>query len=283
MEMLASQKDTRVQYHGHAGMTQSCLSAIVGVIQSGERIERAYILTAFERHGFAIKLEVDGIIFVKTGFTSGYPGEGPAGLASALHLLRRHRVDIDEINVSSLFLDRLDGCRLTVSDLSAVTPEQVIRPARYGDYMYGPFARETGESYAMRKLYPPIVPFGIIDDRIVDLAVSLSENADSALMTAYRRLEEIVVKRCGLAGVSGARVFSKAFQADDSVLTWDTADPAEAKGRAALFFACFSAYRNRRAHKELQHSDADVLREFLLLNELYVLESEAILREERSA
>lgn len=281
--MLTSRKVAGIQYHGCAGITRSCLAAIVGLIQSGGRIEHAYILTALHRHGFAIKMDDEEIIFVKAGFTSGYSGEGPAGLASALHLFRRHQVDFHEVDVSSSFLDRLDESRLTEDDLCVVTSGRVIRPSRYPDYMYGPFARGAGSSDEMRRLYPIVVPFGLIDERIIDLAINLAQNADSSLMTAYRRLEEIVVKRCGLAGVSGNRVFSKAFQADDSVLTWDIADSAEAKGRAALFSACFSAYRNRRAHKELRHSEADVLREFLLVNELYVLESEAVLRKERPA
>jgi hypothetical protein len=42
-----------------------------------------------------------------------------------------------------------------------------------------------------------------------------------------------------------------------------------------LFTGAFMAYRNRRAHRELRDDRDGQLREFLLLNQLYVLENES--------
>ena len=49
-----------------------------------------------------------------------------------------------------------------------------------------------------------------------------------------------------------------------------------------LFLSCteniFTAYRNERAHSEVDKPYFKQLREFLLINELYLLESETIKR-----
>ncbi|MCH8504956.1 MAG: hypothetical protein LAT50_11610, partial [Ectothiorhodospiraceae bacterium] len=55
-------------------------------------------------------------------------------------------------------------------------------------------------------------------------------------------------------------------------------EDAAQKGRANLFVGVYMANRNRRAHKELPSKLSDELREFLLVNELFLLEAESKLR-----
>ena len=43
-----------------------------------------------------------------------------------------------------------------------------------------------------------VVPFAIVDGRLVDLALSFWEEPDHRLVTGYRRLEDIVRERTGL-------------------------------------------------------------------------------------
>ena len=74
---------------------------------------------------------------------------------------------------------------------------------------------------------------------------------------------------------SGGKLFSKAFLASDAPLTWDVPDESEIKGRATLFTATFSAFRNARMHRELRQGTEETLREFLLVNELFSLERSA--------
>ena len=50
-------------------------------------------------------------------------------------------------------------------------------------------------------------------------------------------------------------------------------DKSEKVGRINLFTGTYMAYRNARAHKE--NPKTELLAEFLLLNQLYLLESEA--------
>lgn len=97
------------------------------------------------------------------------------------------------------------------------------------------------------------------------------EHPDESLLRAYRRLEDIARKRTGL-DEHGVKLFSQAFVGPAAKLGWRDIDAGEQVGRGNLFTAAFMAYRNRRAHRELEDDLYGQLGEFLLLNHLYVLE-----------
>jgi hypothetical protein len=82
-----------------------------------------------------------------------------------------------------------------------------------------------------------------------------------------------VREKTGLAE-SSAKLFSRVFTGKDAVLTWDVPDEGERNGRINLFTGTYMAYRNPSAHREAPKSE--LLAEFLLLNQLYRLESEAV-------
>ena len=110
-----------------------------------------------------------------------------------------------------------------------------------------------------------------VDGRIIDLATSFWEGPDERLLIGYRRLEDIVRKRTGI-NEHGAKLFSQAFGGPSAKLGWKDLDGGERAGRASLFTAAFMAYRNPRAHREVEGDANDQLAEFLLLNHLYRLE-----------
>nr|WP_269117304.1 TIGR02391 family protein [Psychrobacter sp. Ps6] len=118
----------------------------------------------------------------------------------------------------------------------------------------------------------------LLDPRLIELALDFDKNPDSAIMSAYRKLESIVKARTGLNNESGVKLFAKAFQGDDSILCWENLDLGESKGRASLFTSVYMAYRNNRAHQEPRHDLSDDIREFILINQLFVLESESVVR-----
>lgn len=120
------------------------------------------------------------------------------------------------------------------------------------------------------------MPFGIVDSRLYDLALNFETQPDNSIMSGYRRLEDIVRKRTKLME-SNAKLFSKAFQGEESILFWEEAhDAGEQSGRASLFTATYTAFRNRWAHREPSPYIGGALQEFLLLNHLYWLEKEAV-------
>lgn len=118
----------------------------------------------------------------------------------------------------------------------------------------------------------------LLDTRLIELASDFNENPDNAIMGAYRKLESIVRDRTGLHNESSVKLFAKAFQGDDSILCWKNLDSGECRGRASLFSSVFMAYRNNRAHQEPRHNLGDDIREFMLINQLFILESAAVIR-----
>jgi hypothetical protein len=119
-----------------------------------------------------------------------------------------------------------------------------------------------------------VIPFAIIDSRLLDLARSFWDDPDDKLLKGYRRLEDIIRERTGLTE-HGFRLLSKAFVGDTARLQWTGMNSGEKAGRGNLFSGAYGAHRNPRAHPELKSEHAEQLREFLLLNHLYHLEKEA--------
>ena len=116
----------------------------------------------------------------------------------------------------------------------------------------------------------------------MDLALNFEEHPDNSIISGYRRLEGIVRDRTGLTHAHGAKLFSKAFQEDQSILHWEEIKPSEQIGRASIFIGIYMAFRNPRAHREpATGTTAEAIREFMLLNELFLLESQSVTREVR--
>ncbi|MGP5536680.1 TIGR02391 family protein [Psychrobacter glacincola] len=118
----------------------------------------------------------------------------------------------------------------------------------------------------------------LLDARLIELALDFDKNPDHAIISGYRKIESIVRERTGLEHESSVKLFAKAFQGDDSILCWKNLDSGECRGRASLFSSVFMAYRNNRAHQEPRRNLGDDIREFMLINQLFILESAAVIR-----
>lgn len=268
-----------IQYRGESGSTSSCVEAITALLSCREPIKYAYLITSESMHAFVFATEDEGLVAIKPGFRSGYAGQGPRGLAVALKLLERHKIETDEYTVDALFMERLEQSCLLQSDIDVLQRQNPIRPQRWYEYMYDSWKDGSALITQLSHHYPLAIPFAIIDERILDLAVDFLGNEDASLIAAYRRLEDVLRKRTGLTG-EGTRLFSRAFLADDCPLRWDVPDDGEGKGRANLFNAAYMAFRNARVHREGEFSAEAALRELLLINELYKLEAEAFTESE---
>lgn len=265
------------QYHGSSQTTQSCLDAIARLLAAGTTVNRALLLSSGGWHGFYLDCQDPEPVFIRCGFSSGYSGEGSAGLAIALHLLRRFGVDVEEVVVPADLLVRLDENRLTIDDLDLVSAAPVVRPMRIYDYQYDGINGRGASEGLMRAQFRNCVPWSTVDERLVDLAFVLEREPDRAVFEAFRRLESTVSKRIELPlGTSGIRVFQIAFRSSGARLTWSGLPKTEIDGRAQLFEAAFSAYRNALAHREEDRDEARAYREFFIVNELFLLEAEAV-------
>jgi hypothetical protein len=257
-----------IEYHGIPGATQDCLEAVMRLIQFGDEITNVQILsspgTPVTDHCLILTVNVGDLIAIKSGFASGYAGEGSTGFSYVLALLKARGAEIKEYEVRSEVIERCDMAALTQADLDTITAARPIRPSRWHDYVFEKHWDVDISDRLWRK-FPPVVPFAIIDGRITDLALSFWANPNDNLLTGYRRLEDILRERTETTE-HGTRLLSHAFGGQGSKLTWTDAEASEHAGRAQLFVGAFMAFRNRRAHREVGHDSYKELAEFLLLN-----------------
>jgi hypothetical protein len=209
-----------IEYHGGPGVTQLCLDAIMRLIQFGDQITNVQILSSpgahVTDHCLILTVNVGDLIAIKSGFASGYRGEGSAGFSYVLALLEAHGAEIEEYEVTSDVIERCDNSALTQADLDFIKAARPIRPSRWYDYVFEKHW-DPERSERLWREFPPVVPFGIIDSRITDLAMSFWENPNDKLLTGYRRLEDIVRERTGI-NEHGTRLLSQAFAGSDSKL-----------------------------------------------------------------
>jgi hypothetical protein len=262
-----------IQYMGIAGATRQCVDAVRQLIQCRERITQARLLTCAGGHAFLLTVDPGDVIAIKSGFASGYGGTAPAGLSYVLQLLDSSDVELVETEVSEEWMQRLDASALTLGDMNHL----VSLPSNHN--LYGYIQQRHDEWASTGRLWQsfgPVMPFAIIDRRIMDLARAFWDDPDKALLTGYRRLEDFV--RARIPGeAQHTRLMSQAFMGRDSALTWEC-DEGEQVARANLFVGAFGAFRNPRAHRERHEDVDDQLAEFLMLNQLFRLETTAIER-----
>ena len=266
-----------LQYGGLAGVSRECQAAVLRHLQYGDRVTRARILSSTHDHCFLLTINTGELVAIKSGFTSGYAGEGPRTFSYVLRLLDAYDVEFEEYQVSQDLIDRLDQSALTEQDLAFLEAARPGRSNRVYDYIL-PDHWDCEDIGGLWREFPFAIPFAVIDSRITDLAITFWQRPDEKLMTGYRRLEDIVRARIG-ADEYGAKLFSVAFVGPTSKLRWTDVDGGEQTGRASLFTGTFMAYRNPRAHREPANRPDKQLTEFLLLNHLFVLERDAVDRE----
>ena len=258
-----------IEYHGTSSTTASCVNAITRIAYSGDHIDDVKLLShdGKGKHAFLLTINEYQKVAIRTGFASGYSGEGPRGLATVLQILKIYTDNIEEHPVTEAILKKIDKCSLSLNYIKEIEHTEPIRPARWADYIYDVKGLHESEYNALAKHYPSQLPLNIIDPRIIDLATDFESDPDKSIVSGYRRLEDTIRKRTGLKNGHGAELFSKAFDGDDPLLIWKDIHPTESKGRARLFSGVFMAYRNKRAHKEITDSIEDSMREFLMLNQ----------------
>jgi len=232
--MLEAFQVANMQYHGEYGVTQTCIDAVVRILQAGGWITKAILLTHKDTHCIYLQLAEHEDVLVRPGFASGYLGEGAAGLAIVLLMLKDHRIDVEEVLVSAGFMTRAAESRLTRADVARIDSCRAVRPHRLSDYTWKVLDARGGGRACVRKQYPLLPPFGLLDPRLRELALQLQSDPDAAISKAFRLLEESVCRRCDFQGVFGRKVFERAFLGIESKLTWPALHPNEVKGRAEV-------------------------------------------------
>ena len=263
-----------LQYLGCEGDTESCKQAVMELIQYGREIHRVIILTHKRAHGLLLEVEYGDLIVIRAGFTSGYGGQGPHSFSYVLRLLSLHEIDIRECEVEKSIFDRANSSLLTVDDVESIQQMKHVHPRmRWYDYIV---YHDEDNPAVLWQEFPQIIPLSIVDPRLSDLVLKFHDNPDECLITGYRRLEDILRERTKLHDLHGSELITKCFLSNPSYLKWESNNPEEGKGRCKLFLGAFMAFSTPRAHRELKTSGAKLVMEFIQLNHLYLLESDAI-------
>jgi len=268
-----------IEYAGIPGATQECLRAIVRFVHFGDEITEAKILSSGNKHCFLLRINSD-YVAIKSGFASGYLGGGPNGLLMAIKILEDHnnKIMILECNVSHEIIEKIDSSCLLTSDIDSIEKgkSEWIHGSRskLNDWFYSGDCPKQKNTKEFQENFPKTINFSLIDERILDLALSYKNNPEESIETGYKRLEQLIRKRTGLKE-HGVKLFNKAFVEKDCKLIWGDFEESANQGKALLFKSVFMAYRNPRAHNEMESSDEDLLREFILMNQLFVLEGES--------
>jgi uncharacterized protein Ymh len=271
MGQMMSDELAGIEYCGVSGASHDCQNAVLRLLQFGDDLIRARIVSCRGRHCLLLTFAYGDLLAIKSGFTSGYGGEGPRRFSLVLQLLNSHRVEIDECDVDDALMERLDKSALTTADIEELCSAAPVRPSRWSDYILDRH-HDPAHAWKSWREFRPVIPFAIIDERIIDLAIAFSRNPDDGLLRGYRRLEDIIRSRTGIIDEHGTKLFSRAFAGSPPLLGWPDIDDGEKAGRLNLFTGAYMAHRNPRAHREPKSGYSSHVVEFLLLNHLYLLE-----------
>jgi len=265
-----------IQFLGNEGITENCINAILRYLQFGERFTDTIILSHQQSHALIIFSDSGEILAIRSGFTSGYSGEGPRGLAYVLSILKELGTEIEEYSVSRKIIEKINNSSFKISDLDKIKKGIPVRPKRLYDYIYDYHVFYSKKENLLNK-FPLSIPYAVLDPRLFDLAISFWDSPGESIFTGYRKLEDEIRNRCNLED-HGSKLFQKAFLGQNSILLWPELNGNEISGRANLFIATYSGYRNIRAHREIEENSKQQLVEFMTLNHLFLLEAESVLR-----
>jgi len=113
-----------IQFAGEAGITQSCINAILRYLQFNDSLSKVLIITNKQSHALVLYTEDHEIIAIKSGFSSGYSGEGPKGFAYSLSHLDEYGIEIEENTKSQLLEFMALNHLFTLESTSKSRPEQ---------------------------------------------------------------------------------------------------------------------------------------------------------------
>jgi hypothetical protein len=172
-----------IQYMGLARGARSCRDAVLRLLQGGCHVDKARIVTADEEHALVLTVDDADTIAIKTGLGPGGGSESRGLRAQTLRLLRAHGTEIDEFAVDVGFLRRVEASALTRQDLDDLDDALPLRPVRWTAYL--------DDSAVEAAALPHTLPLGLIDGRLMDLALRFHEAPDRAVAGALRRVEAV--------------------------------------------------------------------------------------------
>ena len=110
-----------IKYEGSTRATQYCIDDFMKHLYGSRKIVDMTILTCEKYHALMLCFEdQDYIVFIKSGLTSGYPGEGPKGTSLIIRLAEEAGITIKELNAAPSLFKRINSSLATVKDVEFI-------------------------------------------------------------------------------------------------------------------------------------------------------------------
>lgn len=112
---------TDIKYEGSTKATQYCIDDFMKRLYGSRKITDMTILTCQNYHALMLCFENrDLVVFIKSGLTSGYSGEGPKGTSLIIRLAEEAGIIIKEMKAAPSLFKRINSSRATVKDVEFI-------------------------------------------------------------------------------------------------------------------------------------------------------------------
>ena len=110
-----------IKYEGSTKATQYCIDDFMKRLYGNRKITDMTILTCQNYHALMLCFENrDLVVFIKSGLTSGYSGEGPKGTSLIIRLAEEAGITIKEMKAAPSLFKRINSSRATVKDVEFI-------------------------------------------------------------------------------------------------------------------------------------------------------------------
>lgn len=110
-----------IKYEGSTSATQYCIDDFMRRLYGSRKIVDMTILTCENYHAMMLCFEdQDLVVFIKSGLTSGYPGEGPKGTSLIIRLAEEAGITIKELNVAPSLFKKINSSLVTEKDVKFI-------------------------------------------------------------------------------------------------------------------------------------------------------------------
>lgn len=110
-----------IKYEGSTRATQYCIDDFMKRLYGSRKITDMTILTCQNYHALMLCFENrDLVVFIKSGLTSGYSGEGPKGTSLIIRLAEEAEITIKELKATASLFKRINSSLATVKDVEFI-------------------------------------------------------------------------------------------------------------------------------------------------------------------
>lgn len=110
-----------IKYEGSTSATQYCIDDFMRRLYGSRKIVDMTILTCENYHALMLCFEdQDLVVFIKSGLTSGYSGEGPKGTSLIIRLAEEAGIVIKELDATPSLFKKINSSLVTEKDVKFI-------------------------------------------------------------------------------------------------------------------------------------------------------------------